>query len=191
MAENIIRSHRARVRQSNETLKNNPRYHGQHISVFDREAFVGFYLLEDIVRLYNRYLEWANDPGSGINGQNVRAVIDLFNAAIKLAYFAIESGDYQKVWKVIEQKRLMAAAKSVKKMPILIELGVKLLRELSKALAEALDVREKRDENPDDLDANDFKNEWLLPTADEIEEVIRVAEERKKRMEQGRNRFQK
>ena len=47
-----IRSHRARVRQANEALKNDPKLSKERISIVDREALVEFYLLEDIVDLY-------------------------------------------------------------------------------------------------------------------------------------------
>ena len=45
----FITSHRMRVKKANETIKNLP----ERISVFDREAYVEFFLLEDIVRLYD------------------------------------------------------------------------------------------------------------------------------------------
>lgn len=57
MAGKIIRSHRARSKQAKEMLKNNDEYRGETISIIDREAFVEFYLLEDIVRLYNNRLK--------------------------------------------------------------------------------------------------------------------------------------
>lgn len=186
MTENIICSHRARVRQANETLRSNLQYSIQRISIIDREAFVGYFLLEDIVRLYNyRLKEECHYPSSRQNEKNFRAVIDLFNTAITLAYFAIEHGEYKIVWRSIDQKRLMTSAKSVKKMPKLMKLGVKLLRELSEISAKALDVRQERD----DLDVKDFRNEYFFPTVDDIEEVIRVAEERLERMKKGCLRF--
>ena len=53
----FISSHRSRVKRAEEYRKNSP----EKISIFDREAFVEFFLLEDIERLYTyRYQKVKN-----------------------------------------------------------------------------------------------------------------------------------
>ena len=110
MAEKYPRSHRARVRQANDTLKNNTKYKGQRISIIDREAFVEFYLLEDIVKLYDiRLKEEEKYVPDGRMDQMAKerniakfsAIIDVFKAAVGAARAAIDSGDYKRVWKAI------------------------------------------------------------------------------------------
>ena len=188
MAEKIIRSHRARVRQANDTIKNNPRYKRERISMIDREAFVEFYLLEDIVKLYNIRLKEeqayipqgrADKNGKQSNIEKFSSIINVFNAAIGAARTAINSGDYKKVWKAIHEGALMAAANSVRSLPELRKLAIELLRELSSDMIVAVSEANELDEGLDDLDAHEanvraVKN--LPPTMDEIEEVIRAAE---------------
>ena len=188
MAEKTIRSHRARVKQANETLKNNPRYKRERISIIDREAFVEFYLLEDIVKLYNMRLREeqlyvpqgrADEKGKKSNIEKFSAIISVFNAAIGAARSAINSGDYKKVWKAIHEGALMAAANSVKSLPELRKLAIEMLRELSADTVESVDVMRGLDEDLDDLDAHEEnvrRVKDLPPTMDEIEEVIRAAE---------------
>lgn len=188
MAEKTIRSHRARVKQANETLKNNSSYKGERISIVDREAFVEFYLLEDIVKLYNTRLRReqayvpqgrADEKGKRQNIEKFSAIIAVFNAAIGAARSAINSGDYKKVWKAIHEGALMAAANSVRSLPELKSLAIELLRELSEDMVVAVDVSHELDEDLDDLDAHEEnvrRVKDLPPTMDEIEEVIRAAE---------------
>ena len=68
------------MKQANETLKNNPRYKRERISIIDREAFVEFYLLEDIVKLYNIRLkeEQAYVPQGRADEKGKRANIENF-----------------------------------------------------------------------------------------------------------------
>lgn len=188
MAEKIIRSHRARVKQANDMLKNNPRYKGESISIFDREAFVEFYLLEDIVKLYNIRLKEeqayipqgrADEKGKRLNIEKFSAIINVFNAAIGAARTAINSGNYKRVWKAIHEGALLAAAKSVRNLPEMRELAIELLRELSTDMIEAVSISQGLDEDLDDLDAHEANVRSvkdLPPTMDEIEEVIRAAE---------------
>ena len=188
MAGKTIRSHKERVRQANDTLKNHPRYKNERISIVDREAFVEYYLLEDIVRLYNNRLNGerayvpqgrADERGQQSNIEKFSAIISVFNAAIGAARSAINSGDYKKVWKAIPEGALMAASKSVKNLPELKRLAVELLRELSVDTIESVDVNAELDEALDDLDMHEQnvrKIRNLSPSMGEIEEVIRAAE---------------
>lgn len=188
MADKTIRSHRERVRQANDTIKTNPRYRRERISIIDREAFVEFYLLEDIVKLYNTRLKEeqayipqgrADEKGKQANIEKFSAIISVFNAAIGAARTAINSGDYKKVWKAIHEGALMAAANSVRSLPELRELAIDMLRELSSDMLVAVSEANELDEDLDDLDAHEenvrrVRN--LPPSMDEIEEVIKAAE---------------
>lgn len=188
MAEKRIRSHRARVKQANEMLKSNPRFKYERISIIDREAFVEFYLLEDIVKLYNMRLKEeqayipqgrADEKGKSLNIEKFSVIINVFNAAIGAARTAINSGNYKKVWKAIHEGALMAAANSVRNLPELRKLAIELLRELSTDTVDAVNEGLALDEDLDDLDvheANVRRVKNLPPTMDEIEEVIRAAE---------------
>ncbi|MGN1103989.1 MAG: hypothetical protein ACI4QI_03855 [Candidatus Coproplasma sp.] len=188
MAEKFIRSHRARVKQANDTIKNNPRYNRERINIIDREAFVEFYLLEDIVKLYGVRLREeqayvphgrADEKGKIANIQKFSAIIDVFNAAIGSARSAINSGDYSKVWKAIHEGALMAAASNVKNLPELRKLAIELLRELSSDMLEAVHESHLLDEDLDEIDAHEanyIEHYDIPPTLDEIEEVIRAAE---------------
>ena len=64
MAEKIIRSHRQRVKAAKDLIPSNPIYRGERISIVDREAFVEFFLLEDIRRLYQMRLKREKDRGA-------------------------------------------------------------------------------------------------------------------------------
>lgn len=188
MAEKTIRSHRARVKQANDTIKNNPRYKRERISIVDREAFVEFYLLEDIVKLYNSRLQEeeayipqgrADEKGKQANINKFSAIISVFNAAIGAARSAINSGDYKKVWKAIHEGALMAAANSVRSLPELRKLAIEMLRELSADMIIAESEAHGLDEDLDDMEAHEANVrtvKGLPPTMDEIEDVIRAAE---------------
>lgn len=187
MAEKTIRSHRARVKEANNTLKNDPRYKRERISIIDREAFVEFYLLEDIVRLYNGRLKdeqayvpqgRADEKGKQLNIEKFSAIISVFNAAIGVARSAIKSGEYKKVWKAIHEGALMAAASSVRNLPELRGLANEMLRELSSDSVEAVDVAQGVDEDLDDLDAHEANVRSIkgLPSEADIDEIIRAAE---------------
>ncbi len=188
MSEKIIRSHRARVKHANATLKNNPRYKRERISIIDREAFVEFYLLEDIAKLYNIRLKEeqayvpqgrADERGKKANIEKFSAIISVFNAAIGAARTAINSGDYKRVWKAVPERLLMVAANSVRTLPELRMLAIEMLRDLSADMVVALEESAALDEDLDDLDAHEANVrsvKALSPTMDEIEEVIRAAE---------------
>ena len=147
-----------------------------------------FFLLEDIVKLYNIRLREekayiprgrADEKGRQQNIEKFSAIIDVFNAAIGAARSAINSGDYKRVWKAIHEGALMATANSVRNLPELKRLAIDLLRELSSDMTYSLDVSRELEEDLDDLDAHEQnvrKVKNLPPTMDEIEEVIRAAE---------------
>ena len=179
MGEKTIRSHMARVKQANETLKKHPKFSRERISIIDREAFVEFYNIR--LGEEKAYVPQgrADEKGRKQNIEKFSAIINIFNAAIGAARSAINSGDYKKVWKAIHEGALMAAASSVKNLPELKSLAIELLRELSEDMMTAVDISHELDEDLDDLDAHEEnvrRVKDLPPTMDEIEEVIRAAE---------------
>lgn len=187
MADKTIRTHRERVKQANDMLKNHSRYSHERISIIDREAFVEFYLLEDIVTLYEKRLEGeknynpigrADEKGRCTNIAKFSAIINVFNAAIGAARAAISSGDYKKVWRAIHEGPLVVAANSVRYLPKLREMAVELLCELSKDMSDAEVTAHGIDEDLDDLEAHEanVRNVKGIPTIADIEEVIRAAE---------------
>ncbi len=142
MDKNIIRSHRVRRKYVQEMFVGTPPHHPR-ISSLDKEAFVEFFLLEDIVRLYTVRLknerekayvaptEQANELTPQQNIEKFSAIINLYNAAIDAARVAINSGDYKRVWKAVHEGALMKAAKNMKHLPELKNMGIELLRKLS------------------------------------------------------------
>ncbi len=187
MAEKIIRSHRARVIAAKKLISEDSSYKDQLISFIDREAFVEFFLLEDILRLYEKRLEKekAQTPigrpailAHEANLKKFTAIINVFNAAIGVARASIDSGDYKKVWKAIHEGALMVAANSVKNLPQLRELAIELLKDLSSDTIYAEGVVHGIDEDLDDLQAHEENVRKVngIPTMGEIEAVISAAE---------------
>lgn len=189
MAEKIIRSHRARVKKANLILSSHPRFSQEHITLIDREAFVEFFLLEDIVRLYEIRLNEekayiphgrADEKGKQINMRMFTAIIDIFEAAIGVARTAINSGNYKKVWKAIPERPLMIAANTTKRLPELRKLAVELLYDLSDDMMEALSVSQELEKSLDaleDHEENVSTVKGIPMTMEKIEEVIRAAED--------------
>lgn len=183
-----IRSHKERVRHAKEFLQRNSRYKNERISIIDREAFVEYFLLEDIVELYSIRLKGEqayvpvgehDEKGRELNIKKFTAIINIFNAAIGAARSAISSGEYKKVWKAIHEGALMSASKSVKNLPELRSLASEMLRELSNDTIEAEIEDEKSKGDLEELNRHEenVRRVKNIPfTKDEIEEVIRVAE---------------
>ena len=188
MAEKIIRSHRQRVKAAKAVIPSNPIYRVERISIVDREAFVEFFLLEDIRRLYQIRLKREEDRvavgsvdqrGRNKNIEKFSCIIDVFNAAIGSALAAINSGDYKRVWKAIPEGALMAAANSVRNLPVLRKLAVEMLRDLYNDAYEASSISYGLEEDIQELDEHDanFRGYNNIPlTPESIEEVIRAVE---------------
>lgn len=181
--QKFITSHRSRVKRAEEKRKQSP----EKISIIDREAYVEFYLLEDIVRLYEYRLEnekkkaIATRAGEMTQKRNIEkfsAVINIFKSVIEIAWGEITSGNYKAVWGSIPEHALMVAANSLKYMPRLRELAVKMLRTIS---AEAMEATKESADFDAELDAIEdheanVRRIMGLPTEAEIEELIRSVE---------------
>ena len=190
MSEKIIRSHAKRVKQAKDLLANNPRYSRERISRWDREAFVEFFLLEDIVRLYEIRLndekahevvgERVSAFGTRSNIEKFSAIIMVFKAAVEAARTAINGGEYTKVWKAIHEYQLIDASKSIKNLAEMRRMAVDMLRELSGDAMAAAEERTALEEDMDDLEAHEAnlrKVRGIPLTPESIEEVIKNAEE--------------
>lgn len=181
--QKFITSHRFRVKRAEEARKNSP----EKISIFDREAFVEFYLLEDIVRLYEYRLEMekkknvetrAGEMAKKRNIEKFTALINIFKSAIEIAWGEITSGNYKAVWKAIPEHALMVAANNLKYLPELRDLAVRLLKTLSEEALEAVGQSVAFDESLDDIEAHDANVRTVrgLPSEAEIDEIIRAVE---------------
>ncbi len=178
----FITSHRSRVKRANEARARSP----EKISIFDREAYVEFYLLEDIVRLYKYRLEREQKkvvetrPGRIAKERNIRkfmAIINVFTAAAEIAWGEIDSGNYSLVWKSIPESALMLAANSVKHLPRLCSIGTALLKVLSDESLSAEQSVVEFDEAMDRLEDHEANVRTVkgLPSPAEVEAIIREA----------------
>lgn len=181
--QKFITSHRYRVKRAEEARKNSP----EKISVFDREAYVEFYLLEDIVRLYEYRLDQeqkkqvetrAGEMAKKRNIEKFSAIINIFKSAIEIAWGEITSGNYKAVWSAIPEHALMVAANSLKYLPELRDLAVRLLRALSNDALEAMEQSMLLDESLDEIEDHEANVRKVkgLPSATEIDEIIRAVE---------------
>lgn len=185
-----IRSHRDRVKKAKDVIKFDPKYNGHHISIRDRKAFVKFFLLEDIVELYEERLRSerirpttqarADKIGTRQNIEKFQAIIKVVNNSVGAARAAISSGNYKKVWKAIPEGALMAAAANcVERLSKMQKLTMKILEKLSDETIKALDIDKKDENDLDDLEEHEKHvriAKDLPPQLDEIAEVERAAE---------------
>lgn len=179
----FITSHGYRVKRANEYRKNSP----EKISIFDREALVEFYLLEDIVRLYEYRLDLekkkkiekrAGELATKKNIEKFVAVVDIFKSAVEVAWAHITAGNYKAVWSAIPEHALMVAANSLKYLPELKNLAIKLLRSLSNDALYATQQAVLLDEALDEIEDHEANVRSVkgLPSTNEIDEVIRAIE---------------
>ena len=179
----FITSHRRRVQRANEAIKHSP----EKISIFDREAYVEFYLLEDVVRLYEYRLNQelkknvetrAGEMTKKRNIQKFTAIINIFKSAIEIAWGEITSGNYRAVWSSVPEHSLMVAANSLKHLPELRVIAVKMLRSLSAEALEATKESVAFDESLDAIEDHEANVRTVkgLPSEDEIDALIRAVE---------------
>ena len=179
----FITSHRSRVKRAEEARKNLP----EKISIFDREALVEFYLLEDIVRLYQYRLDVeqkkhvetrAGQMAQKRNIEKFTAIINIFKSAIEIAWAEITSGNYKAVWRAIPEHALMVAANSLKYLPELRDMAIRLLRALSDDALTASEQNVLFNESLDEIEDHEanYRRIHDLPSAEEIDEIIRAVE---------------
>lgn len=192
----FITSHRTRVRRAETARKNSP----EKISIFDREAYVEFYLLEDIVHLYEYRLDTeakkkvttrAGEMAKARNMKKFNAIIKIFTSAIEIAWGEITSGNYKAVWSSIPEHALMVAANSLKYLPELRAIAVKMLKNLSNEALEAAKERVALDDSLDEIEDHEanYRSVKNMPSEDEIDAIIRAVEDiiPDKKAKQNRN----
>ena len=192
----FITSHRTRVRRAETARKNSP----EKISIFDRDAYVEFYLLEDIVHLYEYRLDTetkknvttrAGEMAKVRNIKKFNAIIKIFTSAIEIAWGEITSGNYKAVWSSIPEHALMVAANSLKYLPELRAIAVKMLKNLSNEALEAAKERVALDDSLDEIEDHEanYRSVKNMPSEDEIDAIIKAVEDiiPDKKAKQNRN----
>lgn len=213
MAKTTIRSHRARVQAAKDFLATSSRYSAEKISLLDREAFVEFFLLEDIYALYEMRLANAQSrnkktlAGKYSKEANIRkfkAFLDVLGSAMEVAEGMIESGEYSTVRRAIPEALLMIFANSVKFLPTLTKIATEMYEDLSGESLEAEDQRDGMTESVEETRAHEenVRRAKALPDFDPglaatIEEVLpatdstrtNTADEDKKSAKRRRSRL--
>lgn len=138
MAQKIIRTHKERVAKAKEIVEKNSIYSGA--SLLDREAIVGFLLLEDVRDLYSKRLEDAKShvpvgriaaKARDLNIKKFSGVIEILSEAIGTARSTLEAGNYKKVRRAINEGSLISAANSIKNIDEMLELAMELVKDIS------------------------------------------------------------
>ena len=181
--QKFITSHEYRKKRAKVAIEGSP----EKISIIDREAYIEFYLLEDIVRLYEYRLEQeknkivvtlAGERAKKANIEKFTAIINLFKSAIEIAWGEITSGNYSAVWKAIPEHALMVAANNVKNLPTLRKIAVDLLKELSDEAMTATAENVGLEEELSELDSHEENVRRVkgLPSSEEIAALIKAVE---------------
>ncbi len=153
--QKFITSHRERVERAKRLIEPLP----EHISIFDREAFVEFFLLEDIERLYRYRYEKVKSRNpttrEGIFSQKkqlekMHYLIYMLTSCIEVLNGKIDVGAYSDVWKAIHEHQLKVAAGNMKYLDQLVKMTESMLKDVDE---EALDAAHKM------LEAGEFMNE--------------------------------
>lgn len=177
--EKFITSHRSRVKRANDYVADSP----EKISIFDREAIVEFYLLEDIIRLYQYRFEVeqkkqvetrAGKMAQERNLAKFQSIIEIFKSATEIAWGQITSGNYKAVWKSIPEHQLAAASNNVKNLPVMKSLAIDLIKELSNEQLKAEGIDQDIDNLLTELEDHEANVRSVagLPPLDEIKKVI-------------------
>ena len=185
-----IRSHRQRVKQANKTIRTNEHYKRERISIIDREAFVEFFLLEDILLMNETRLKIAkgermkSTSGEKSNRKQIEryeAYIELLQSAIEQAKLAIDSGNYSIVWKSIPEHALMTKASSLKNLEQLKDMTVGILERIFADTRDAVGTVDELNRAVDRLESHDENARRVadIPatTEEKIADVIRRANE--------------
>lgn len=163
--ENIIRSHGARVKAAKVLIANDPTYSKRNISIFDREAFVETFLLEDLFNFYQNSLDAIQNSAfttrraeelKRIQAANIKAILKLLASAFDVARLIIlEGSDLSLVWKSIPEHVLMHKATKQKQLDALREIVKGIQGDLfEKARLVGVVVR-RHDEDDLDLKSED------------------------------------
>ena len=178
--DKFITSHKTRVLKAKEQLKN----WFEKVSIFDREAFVEYYLLEDIIRLYEykvkqeKKIQPDTVRGQMLQKENLRkfeSVLVTFKSIAETCYAQMRNSNYKIVWKNIPEGVLMKMASKVSYLNDLIEMSNEMFEKISsEAIQSEKGVKFLKDSNEDlKAHAENTRNFYDLPnTEEELKEVI-------------------
>lgn len=164
MAEKTIRSHRARAKQAKYILKYDEYFSTVRVSVFDREAFVEFLLLEDVrnhlVNTHKYVKSQKKETREGVFYQKkqletIHYLIYMLNKCIDIMHGKLSSGAYSDVWKAIHERQIMVAAGNIKYLDDLVALVETMLSDVDKDALEMAKRKRASEEFMDDLEAHD------------------------------------
>ena len=135
--EKFITSHKFRVEKAKKQLETWP----DKVTIFDREAFVEFYLFEDIIKFYKFKLseeaskEVSDEKSEKKKNAKIKIyseIIDVFSGICELAYAYMRNGNYKIVWSSVPEHALMTAANKPKYSKKLLEIAMEIADGLSK-----------------------------------------------------------
>lgn len=180
----FVTSHRIRVKKAKMALADSP----EKISCFDRQAFVKFYLLEDIVALYQYRLRneeakmlttRAGEMTRERNIEKFKAIITVFESAIEVAWGAITSGKYKVVRRAVKEYALQTAVGDIKYLPKLRSLAVEMLKELSDEMLVMAEEQATLNRSLDDIEKREkaYMNQSSMPSSAEITKLIESLED--------------
>lgn len=183
--QKFITSHRFRVKRAEEIRKKSR----EKISIFDREAFVEWFLLEDIERLYTYRRDKAKLEATRTETrqgtfyrkkqcEKMGYLLYMLKQCIEIMQGKLDEGAYADVWRAIHEHQLMVAAGNIKHLDTLISLTETMLKEVD---ADALKLAKKKlagDEFMDELEAHDanVRSYYGLPSDAEISQILDVVE---------------
>lgn len=182
MADKTIRSHRARAKQANHVLKYDEYFSTVRVSIFDREAFVEFLLLEDVRDHYiNTYKYVKSQKKETREGafyrkrqlETIHYLIYMLNKCIEIMHGKLSSGAYSDVWKAIHERQIMVAAKNIKYLNDLVGIVEVMLKDVDSEALELAKSKRVAEEFMDDLEIHDanVRTHFGLD-ADTIDDVV-------------------
>lgn len=184
MTSTFITSHYKRVIKANNAIKYSPEINHRKA----KNAYVKFYLLEDILELYKYRLTieeekvlntHAGEMAKARNTEKFKAVVTIFESVIEVAWSAIISGKYKVVKCAIKERALIAATGNINCLSKLRELAVNMLKELSNEVLIAEEEKYNFDKSLDNLEKYEqqYHNccEWL--SAQKVKDLIKEVEE--------------
>lgn len=182
--DKFISNHKTRVQRANEYVRKSP----ERISIFDREAIVEFYLLEDIERLYkyrqDRVAERLPETEEGriyreLQYEKLGYLLCMLKACIEVMQGKIQEGEFSDVWKAIHEHALMMAAGREKYLNQLISLVEEMLKDIDETTLEIARNRKEQGEFIKELrdhDINVRKYYDLPANEDSCEHINDVAQ---------------
>ena len=184
-----IRSHMERVKAAKAHISSN----GIKCSIFDREAFVEFFLLEDIERVYqDKYNKGKERQESGtttrsklgkkaneLNVQKFFAIKELFKNIVEVTVEQLYAENYKLVWKSIPEHALMRAANSTKYLSDLKDMAKDLIKNILDEAIVAVENLMGIDDIEEYIEIHEGNVRKIkdLPDTEEMESLMKAAED--------------